>query len=157
VVGAETAAAVEREIRIAASPETVFQFFIDPDRQIQWMGRSADLDPRAGGTYRVDLNGRDIARGEYIELDPPNRVVFTWGWESQGSPVRPGASTVEITLSADGDGTIVRLVHRDLPEDSRAPHGHGWEHYLNRLAIAAEGGDAGEDPWGTPEGADAGD
>ena len=60
--------------------------------------------------------------------------------------VPPGSTTVEITLELDGDATLVRLVHRDLPEDSRGPHAHGWETYLGRLAIRANGGDPGPDP-----------
>ena len=146
-----TEAAVALEIQIDASPETIFDFFTDPDKMIQWMGRSAELDPRPGGIQRVDINGRDIARGEFVELDPPRRVVFTWGWESADASVSPGASTVEVTLRRDGDATLLRLVHRDLPsEDSRNAHRHGWEHYTSRLAIAATGGDPGSDPWATP-------
>ena len=153
---AETAAAVERELRIAASPEVVYEFFVDPDRMIQWMGRKAELEPRPGGLFRVDLNGRHISRGEFVELDPPNRVVFTFGWEGGTSIVEPGTSSVEVNLSADGDGTLLRFVHRDLPEESRGSHGHGWDHYLERLETAAAGGDPGEDPWRTPEGAESG-
>jgi uncharacterized protein YndB with AHSA1/START domain len=156
VASAETAAIVERELRIEASPETVFEFFVDPDRMIQWMGRQAELDPRPGGTFRVDLNGRHVSRGEYVEVDRPNRVVFTFGWEGGTSVVQPGTSTVEVSLSVDGEGTLVRFAHRDLPEESRDSHGHGWDHYFQRLAVAASGGDPGEDPWRTPEGAEAG-
>lgn len=155
MASAETAAAVEREVRIAASPETVYDFLVEPDRMIQWMGRQAELDPRPGGILRIDLNGEHIARGEYVELDPPRRVVFTWGWEAEDSVVKPGTSTVEVSLTPDGDGTLVRFTHRDLPEQSRDAHAHGWEHYLERLEVVAGGGDPGEDPWGTPEGARA--
>jgi uncharacterized protein YndB with AHSA1/START domain len=148
---AETEPAVALEIRIDASPDTIFDFFTDPDKMIQWMGRSAELDPRPGGIQRVDINGRDIARGEYVEVVRPRRVTFTWGWESAGNSVGPGGSTVEVTLAPDGDGTLVRLVHRDLPTDeSRAAHRQGWEHYTARLATAAAGGNPGPDPWATP-------
>jgi uncharacterized protein YndB with AHSA1/START domain len=75
---------VEVEVRIAASPETVFDFLVDPDRLIQWMGRSAELEPRPGGAFRCDINGRDVASGEYVEVEPPSRAVFTWGWEGEG-------------------------------------------------------------------------
>lgn len=149
MASARTSAAVEREVLIDASPEVVWEFFVDPDKQIQWMGRSAELDPRPGGTYRVDINGRDVARGTYLELEPPRRVVFSWGWEGDGGSVGPGESTVEVTLEARDQSTLVRLVHRDLPgEKSRGSHGRGWDHYLPRLASAAAGDHPGADPWG---------
>jgi uncharacterized protein YndB with AHSA1/START domain len=151
VASAETAAIVEREVRIEADPETVYEFLVDPDRIIQWMGRKAELEPRPGGTFRVDLNGEHISRGEYIELDPPHRVVFSFGWEGGTSIVGPGESTVEVTLTGDGDGTLLRLTHTDLPEDSRGSHGHGWDHYLERLVVAGSGGNPGSDPWQDPE------
>jgi uncharacterized protein YndB with AHSA1/START domain len=151
VASAETAAAVVREVQIAAAPETVYEFLVDPDRMIQWMGRKAELEPRPGGLFRVDLNGTHVSRGEFVELDPPHRVVFTFGWEGDTSIVEAGESTVEVTLVAEGDGTLVRLAHKDLPEESRGSHGHGWEHYLQRLGIAAGGGDPGQDPWADPE------
>lgn len=156
MASAETAAVVELEVRIDAAPETVYDFFVDQDRMIQWMGRQAELDPRPGGTFRVDLNGRHISRGEFVELDPPNRVVFSFGWEADTSIVKPGASTVEVEFVPDGEATLVRLAHRDLPEESRDSHSHGWGHYLPRLTTAAAGGDPGEDPWRTPEGVEAG-
>jgi uncharacterized protein YndB with AHSA1/START domain len=151
VASAETAAAVVREVEIDAAPETVYEFLVDPDRMIQWMGRKAELDPRPGGLFRVDLNGRHVSRGEYVELEPPHRVVFSFGWEDGTSIVEPGTSTVEISLSPQGDGTMLRLTHTDLPEDSRDSHGHGWGHYLERLVAAAEGRDPGQDPWADPE------
>jgi len=136
-----------REIRIAARPETVFAFFTDPTKMVRWKGTHATLDPRPGGVYRVDVTGKHIARGTYLEVVPNRRVVFTWGWEGDENAVPPGSSTVEVTLVPDGDGTIVRLVHRDLPGEARGPHTEGWQHYLDRLTIAAAGGDPGPDPW----------
>ena len=74
-------------------------------------------------------------RGEYRVVEPPTRVVFSWG--VPGNDVIPaGSSTVEITLAPDGDGTVVQLVHRDLPPDEVAKHGVGWEHFVRRLAGA---------------------
>jgi hypothetical protein len=110
------------------------------------MGTEATLDPRPGGIYRVNVSGHERVRGEVIELVPDRRLVFTWGWEDHVLSVPPGASTVEISLEPDGDGTLVRLTHRDLPQDMRAFHRLGWEYSLPRLATAAEGGDPGRDP-----------
>ncbi len=138
-------AVVEREIRIAARPEIVFSFFTDPAKMIRWKGQSATLDPKPGGVYRVDFNGRHIVRGEYVEIVPYSRIVFTWGWEGDNSPLPPGSSTVEISLRADGDGTIVRVRHLNLPEKEVQSHTEGWDHYLPRLQMAAEGRDPGPD------------
>lgn len=147
--------AIEREVRIAAQPETIFPFFTDPELFARW-GGVATLDPRPGGIFRNCVNDEHIARGEYVVVDPPRRVVFTWGWEAADSVVAPGASTVEVTLTPDGDCTLVRLVHSDLPSiESADSHAAGWEHYLQRLRIIGEGGDPGPDPWAERSGADA--
>ena len=137
---------VEREVRISASPETIFPFLIDPEKIVRWKGTEAMLDPRPGGIYRVNVAGKHMARGEFIEVSPHSKVVFTWGWEGNDE-VPPGSSTVEVSLIPDGDETIVRLRHSDLPtKESAAEHTMGWDHYLARLATAAPGGDPGEDP-----------
>jgi uncharacterized protein YndB with AHSA1/START domain len=138
---------IERELHIAASPETVFEFFTDPAKMVQWKGAQATLDPRPGGVYRVEVNEQAVALGEYVEVDPPKRVVFTWGWVGGFASTPPGSSTVEITLTPVDDGTLVRLVHSGLPTpESAEVHGQGWDQYMPRLAIAATGGDTGGDP-----------
>jgi len=154
VANAETVDAVELEARIAASPETVFDFFVDPDRMIQWMGRSAQLDPRPGGGFRCDINGESVAAGTYVAVEPPRRVVFTWGWEGEGNVTPPGASTVEVLLAAEGDGTHLRLIHHGLPTaESAEKHEHGWRHYLERLRQAGAGEDPGADEFAVPRSA----
>ena len=149
MANAKTADAVEVEVRIAASPETVFDFFTDPDLMIQWMGGSVDIEPRPGGRFHCDIRSDAVISGEYIAVEPPSRVVFSWGWEGEDSVTPPGSSTVEVLLAADGDGTHLRLIHSDLPsEESATKHGHGWRHYLDRLATAATGGDPGANKFG---------
>ena len=136
---------IELETRIGAPPEVVFAYFVDPDLYRRWKGSTAELDARPGGLYRVLMPSGDRVRGEYVTVEPPNRVVFTWGFEGNAD-LPPGSSTVEITLRADGDGTIVRLRHDRLPSDlSREQHAVGWKHYLERLAIVALGGEPGPD------------
>ena len=148
--------AVEREIEIAASAETVWSYLVDPEKITRWWGTDAELDPRGGGAWRVEISGQRIARGELLEIDPPRRLVYSFGWEPgpNGIPnlLPPGSSVVEFDLIPTASGTTVRVVHRDVPgaEAARA-HGAGWQHYLERLAIAASGGDPGLDPWATGE------
>jgi uncharacterized protein YndB with AHSA1/START domain len=146
-VAIDASGVVEREIRIDARPETVFGFLTDPALMLRWKGIEADLEPRPGGIYRVVVSPRSTIRGEYVVVEPPRRVVFTWGVEGSDGMLPPGASTVEVTLTPDGDGTLLRLVHRDLPESERELHGQGWDHFLERLRKAAAGDDPGPDPW----------
>lgn len=138
---------VVREVRIAAPPAVVFAYFTDPEKQMRWMGVEATLDPRPDGVYRVNVNSRNIASGKFVTVQPNERVVFTFGWEGDGAPIGPGASTIDVRLIADGDGTLVRLVHGNLPDAAADAHAEGWDHYLPRLVIAAGGADAGVDPW----------
>ena len=134
-----------REIRIEAPPERVFGFFTDPQQYVRWKGLRAKLDARPGGVYEVDV-GPDVTRGEFVEVEAPRRIVFTWGWTTNDA-VPPGSSTVEIDLIPDGGGTLLRLTHRGLPSaEERQQHGGGWDLFLGRLAIAATGGDPGPNP-----------
>jgi uncharacterized protein YndB with AHSA1/START domain len=145
--------AVVSETRIAAPPKTVFAFFVDPNKMVRWMGSRAEADPRPGGPYALDINAQARARGEFVEVVPYSRVVFTFGWE-EDRVVPPGSSTVEITLTPDGDGTHVRLIHRGITTtEMREQHSLGWRHYLARLSVAAGGGEPGLDPnaQSTPE------
>lgn len=139
--------AVVIEVRIKASPETIFAFFTDPAKMVQWKGTDVMLDPRAGGIYRCQINAQAVARGEYVEVVPFSRIVFTWGWEGPGHPVPPGSSTVEVSLVPDGAATIVQIRHRGLSPEQALEHSSGWEHFLPRLAAAAEGRDPGPDPY----------
>jgi uncharacterized protein YndB with AHSA1/START domain len=143
--------AVEREIAIAASPETVWEFLVDPEKAVRWMGTAATFELRPGGLYRVDVVPGNTAVGTFVEIDPPRRLVYTWGWESgPGSSVAPGSTTVAFDLIPRDSGTLLRFRHSDLPSSkSVESHGHGWDHYFERLAKVAAREDPGPDPWVT--------
>jgi uncharacterized protein YndB with AHSA1/START domain len=141
-----------RELQIDASPETVWEFLVDPEKVARWKGLPAmTFEPAAGGAFRIEIIPGEVASGEFVELDPPRRLVYTWGWEpgvDGPNVVPPGSSTVEIELVPESGGTRLRFTHRDLPTAASAEsHGVGWDHYLGRLATAAGGGDPGPDPW----------
>jgi uncharacterized protein YndB with AHSA1/START domain len=140
---------VEKEIHIAARPETVFPFFTDSAKISQWFGSHALLEPRPGGVFRVAINSDTVARGEFVTIEPHHRVAFTFGWEGDDNITLPGSSHVEVTLTPDAAGTLVRLVHTQLKSQEIADrHAQGWGHYLPRLAMVALGQDPGPDAMG---------
>ena len=137
---------LEVTVHIAASPETVFPYFTDPNRYVLWMGERAVLEPVPGGPYRVRMRNGIEAAGEFVEVDPPKRIVFTWGWTEDQS-VPPGSTHVVITLEEEDGGSRVVLRHHGLPtDDQRDHHRAGWQMFLDRLGIRVTGGDPGPDP-----------
>lgn len=131
---------IVKETWIDASPETVFAFFTEADLLTRWLAEEATLDPRPGGVCHQRHRGDDgnpySMRGEFVDVQSPSRVVFTWGFEEPSVGVPPGASTVEVTLRPDGDGTRLRLEHRDLPVGAVGDHTEGWDEMLRRLGAA---------------------
>ena len=139
---------LEVSVHIAALPETEFPYFTDPARYVLWMGAQAELEPRPGGVYRVTMRDGVQASGEFLEVDPPRRLVFSWGWNHDHA-VSPGSTRVEVTLAEEDGGTRVVLRHAGLPDtDQRSHHRGGWEIYLGRLVLSATGQDPGSDPNG---------
>lgn len=133
---------VERQI--AAPPDVVYGYLTTSEKWSRWQGVDATIDATPGGIFAMSMANGLRARGQFVELIPNQRVVFTWGWiDHPGLP--PGASTVRIELVADGDGTMLRLTHDGLAADELPIHVAGWTHYIPRLALVAEGGDPGPD------------
>jgi uncharacterized protein YndB with AHSA1/START domain len=146
--------AVEVEHRVSGPPETTFTYFTDPDKYRRWQGVDVELDPRPGGIYQVALAPGVTVRGEYLSVEPPHRLLLTWGVESKiGLPrslegMPPGSTTVEFSFVPDGDGTIIRVRHMGLPDDDAGwATGVGWNTYLPRLVAITRGDEAGDDPF----------
>jgi uncharacterized protein YndB with AHSA1/START domain len=146
------ASRIIKEVLLDATPEEVFSYLTESEKYIQWMAVSAELDPRPGGIFRIDPNGSgsDTISGRFVEVTPPTRIVFTWGYERAGHPVPAGSTTVEIELIEQADGTLLRLVHSGLEGDVRDGHAGGWQHYLERLCARAAGRDPGPDALADP-------
>jgi uncharacterized protein YndB with AHSA1/START domain len=113
------------EVLIDASPATIYPFLVDADQHLKWIGTQATLDAVVGGEYRVLVMG--VHPGE------PDH------------PIPAGSGEIEITLTPDGAMTLVRLVHRGLPDDAVSDHTGGWNHYLGRLKQVVAGEDPGPD------------
>lgn len=124
-------------IHINADPALVFDYFVNPDALARWMGDSAILDPRPGGRFTVFFADRYV-EGRYIDVDPPRRVVISWG-RGGSATFPPGSSTLEVTFTPEAGGTRVEITHSGLPGDEAQKHALGWQHYLARLAAAAAG------------------
>jgi uncharacterized protein YndB with AHSA1/START domain len=143
---------VRREVQIAAPPATVFAFLTDPEKILSWMGAEATTEVHPGGLYLVKGIGKNavVARGAFREVVPVHRLAYSFGWDGNDE-MPPGSSLVEIDLLDRDGGTLLRMTHRGLPNAVQcANHDRGWAHYMDRLAIAAAGGDPGVDQGPAP-------
>ena len=128
---------IEQTVHIEASPETVWTFWTEPARICEWMGIEAELVPETGGLFRVVLAEGPVMLGEFVELDPPRRLVFTFGWEGggPGGPMARGSSRVEVALEPDGNNTVLTLRH-ELPSTHAADHAKGWAYFVGERLVA---------------------
>lgn len=94
------------------------------------------------------MGGTHWSAGEFLEVEPDARIVYSFGWSEPGHPIPAGSTTVRIDLVPEGEGTTVRLTHSGLPEDAVGDHTGGWDHYLGRLVVVVGGGDPGPDLMG---------
>jgi uncharacterized protein YndB with AHSA1/START domain len=150
---------LDRTVTIQAAPETVFRFFLESDRWARWWGAGSTIDPTPGGrVYIRHPNGIETV-GDVIEIDPPTRIVFTYGYAS-GSPIPPGSSRVTILLAPAGAGTRLELLHEFAEESAVTPHVQGWRFQLSLFANAVADDffadaeqlvDAWFDAWSAPE------
>ena len=141
----QEALVVRRETHIPAPPSAVFAFLTDPEKILRWMGTEAQLEPRPGGLYLVNVTGARFARGSFHEVVPVHRLAYSFGWDGD-EEVPPGSGLVEIDLIDRDGGTLLRMTHSGLPNAAQsAGHDKGWAHYLGRLAMAAAGRNPGID------------
>ena len=122
----------ERSILIEAPPATVFRYFTDSGRWAAWWGEGSTIDARPGGRVFVRYPNGAEAAGEVIDVDPPSRIAFTYGYLA-GAP-GPGESVVTITLERAARGTRLRLVHDFADAAHRDHHVQGWRYQLSLFA-----------------------
>ena len=120
---------LERIVTIEARPDTVFSFFTDSTRWAKWWGAGSSVEPRVGGRVLIrHPNGVEVG-GEILELAPPARIVFTYGYAS-GVPIAAGGSRVAIELEAVAEGTRLHLTHDFAERPPRDQHIQGWRYQL---------------------------
>ena len=126
---------------VEAPPQRVFEAWTEEEHRLRWacpegaVLESAASELRVGGRHRLVMKVGDAthtAFGEYREIDPPHRLVYTWDWEEEDQRMGPTVVTVEF-VAVDG-GTEVRLSHSGFPDgESAEGHAEGWESCLSRL------------------------
>lgn len=116
--------------------DEAFRWWTEADLLQRWMSPtgtvSAEIDLRVGGSFTIVMrdSGMEIEhRGEYLEIERPRRLVFTWS-----SRYTRGVSLVTVTFEPTESGeSWLRLVHSRLPEEAAASHAGGWQGILSRL------------------------
>lgn len=128
---------------VAASPERAFEVWTSPDQVERWTcpdpGASVDveIDLRVGGHYSIRMHvegGPFTACGTYREVDPPRRVVYTWGWKEEAHAMKAETVVTVEFVPVEG-GTEIRLTHEGFPTpDDRDGHEEGWKICVGRFA-----------------------
>jgi len=124
---------LERTLLIEATRTTVFRFFTNTDRWASWWGTGSAIDARPGGRVTIRYPNGVQVQGEVLEIAEPERIVFTYGYES-GQPIPPGASRVTIYLEAVENGTRLHLTHAFAEAGVRDQHVQGWRFQLSLFA-----------------------
>ncbi len=125
--------AVVRHV-IPAPPTVVFEAWVDADSMAEWMcprpaiPTRVELDTRIGGRYRIDIDDEGFelsVTGEYLVIDRPHRLSFTWTcttWKASDPE-----SIVSVYLEPHGeDETLMTIRHERLPADLADGHQRGW-------------------------------
>ena len=120
---------LDRSVVIHAPRENVFRFLTDTGRWAKWWGAGSTIDARPGGALLIRYPDGTEATGEVIELKPPERMSFTYGFV-KGEPIAPGGSLVTIQLEPHRFGTQVQLTHEFAEEPVRGLFLQGWRYQL---------------------------
>jgi uncharacterized protein YndB with AHSA1/START domain len=127
---------LEVEIEISAPAEVVYRHLTTVEGLKRWIATDATVEAVPGGALRWTHENGATMSGWFVELEPPRRLVFAYGWEGDLMGVPPGSTTVEIVLDEREGSTLLRLTHRDVPPDVLADHRRGWAYFLPHLRDA---------------------
>lgn len=127
-------------IHIEAPQREVFDLFTTVQGLCSWMAKEAAVDLRPGGRWRWVHDNGVASSGEYVEVDPYDRVTFTYGWESGPyTEMAPGSTVVDVRFAPTDSGTEVTVTHTGVPDAFREAHRGGWTYFLGLLAGVVRG------------------
>ena len=119
---------------LPAPPDIVYDEWLDPAGMTEWMcprparAVKISLEPSVGGSLRIDIEdgGSSLyVTGQYVELDRPRRLRFTWSCSAWADP--SVQSVVTVTLADHGaDQTMMTIEHEQLPPEQVDDHQRGW-------------------------------
>ena len=124
---------LDRTITIEAPQDLVFKYFTTDERWAAWWGPGSTIDARRGGRVFIRHPNGIEAGGEVLEVAPPDRLVFSYGFAS-GNPMPIGASQVSINLEPVPRGTRVHLHHAFADAAVRDHHVQGWRYQFSVFA-----------------------
>lgn len=135
--------------QINAPQQTVFDAWTKPEHLKNWWRANpawsteiAELDLQVGGKYRLGMrdpeqDGPFVCGGEFVEMSPPDKIVYTWSWETPGMDA--GESLVTVEFHDRGDATELVLTHeRFANAELAAKHNEGWNACISNLVAALE-------------------
>ncbi len=128
---------------VAGSPERAFEAWTSPEQVSRWTcpdptaSVDVEIDLRVGGHYLIRMHvegGPFTAHGTYREVDPPRRLVYTWGWKEEAHAMK-AETVVTVEFAPVEEGTEIRLTHSGFPApDDRDGHAEGWKICVDRFA-----------------------
>lgn len=145
---------IEREIRIEASPEVVFDVVSSPAHLKEWWPDEAELSPDGTGRIGFDQGDKGMAWERFTVVDamPPRHFSFRWT-HPEGEAAAPGNSyLVVFELEPAGTGTLLKMTETGFRERGwaeakvaaeHADHVSGWDYFLPRLVTYAAKAGAG--------------
>jgi len=112
---------LEKELFIKATPERVFQALTEKADLERWFVKKAEVDLRPGGAIRLEWAPDAVEIGKILVLDPPHRLSYSW------EALEPSPTTITFELTAENDGTRLRLIHTGMGE------GEDWDNYYTSI------------------------
>ncbi len=142
---------IERELRIDATPEVVYEVISAPEHLREWWPDDAELDPVPGATGAITFGDpaspdAKVESLTVLEADPPRRFAFRWVYDEGASAAPDNSLLVTFDLVPSGDGTLLRFMETGFRErgweaavleEAYLDHVRGWDHFLPRLVTYA--------------------
>lgn len=142
---------IERELRIDASPEVVYEVVSSPEHLREWWPDDAVLEPTVGSTGRVTFGDPSSPEAKsvvlkVVEAEPPHRFSFRWVYDGDDVALSTSSLLVTFEMTSDGAGTLLRFTEQGFREkgweaavleEQYREHAQAWDYFFPRLVAYA--------------------